>query len=295
MCADQYTRKAPSITRPRRNVVVRLCSFECSFSQPLSDPANANFSADLNRWAAISNRTFVWNYASNFNSFLLPFPNYYVIGPNVRFMFARGVRGLYAESTSLTGELHALKSYLIERMLWDPTADDLAIISEFLDAFYTPRAAPWVRLYMDTIHGSVADTAYYAKEWFDYTAAFLTPAALLTSADALAHAVNCTPVASRFRTRVEEVQLSVYYPILLRWQELREFAARETLAWPLKEPTKQEALGVFLGRLGRMEPPVTRFGSGDPGGVQHTVDWFLACVNGTWDATRPPCTLAKNS
>ena len=48
--------------------------------------------------------------------------------------------------TAATGELHALKSYLIERMLWDPTADDLAIISEFLDAFYTPRAAPWARL-----------------------------------------------------------------------------------------------------------------------------------------------------
>ena len=32
----QYTRKPPKLTRPRPNVIVRLCSIECCFSHPFS-------------------------------------------------------------------------------------------------------------------------------------------------------------------------------------------------------------------------------------------------------------------
>ena len=33
--AYQYTRPAPNITVPRKNVVIRLCSIECNFAAPL--------------------------------------------------------------------------------------------------------------------------------------------------------------------------------------------------------------------------------------------------------------------
>ncbi|MBP5621641.1 MAG: DUF4838 domain-containing protein, partial [Thermoguttaceae bacterium] len=41
--AYQYTRKPPKVTKPRKNVVVRLCSIECSFAQPLDSEANHTF------------------------------------------------------------------------------------------------------------------------------------------------------------------------------------------------------------------------------------------------------------
>ena len=48
--AYQFTRKAPSKTRPRHNVVVRLCDIECDFARPLADPSsplNAKFAKDI--------------------------------------------------------------------------------------------------------------------------------------------------------------------------------------------------------------------------------------------------------
>ena len=38
--AYQYTRKPPKYVKPRDNVIVRLCSIECSFSKPLADERN---------------------------------------------------------------------------------------------------------------------------------------------------------------------------------------------------------------------------------------------------------------
>ena len=59
------------------------------------------------------------------------------------------------------------------------------------------------------MHGSIADTNYYMRESFDHTAAFLTPIALITSADALGHAHKLTDDGSAERERVEVAKLAV--------------------------------------------------------------------------------------
>jgi uncharacterized membrane protein len=68
----------------------RLCSIECNFAAPLTDPTNAPFQKDMNAWAAISNRTYIWDYVTNFAAYVQPFPNYYVLGPNIRYYLAHG-------------------------------------------------------------------------------------------------------------------------------------------------------------------------------------------------------------
>ena len=52
--AYHYTRTAPNVTVPRRNVVVRLCSIECNFAQPFSHPSNQAFMKDLSAWSALA-------------------------------------------------------------------------------------------------------------------------------------------------------------------------------------------------------------------------------------------------
>ena len=47
--------------QPRPNVIIRLCSIECNFAMPLTDPSNAPFQKDMEKWAAVSNRTYIWN------------------------------------------------------------------------------------------------------------------------------------------------------------------------------------------------------------------------------------------
>ena len=165
--ADQWSRPAPKITKPKPNVIIRLCSIECNFAVPLTDPSNAKFQADMANWALASNRTFIWNYITNFHEFVAPFPDWYSIGPNVRFFQEHGVTGLFQEGAyeSPGSDLMELKDYLASAMMWDPSRDDRQVISTFLTAYYG-KAAPLVRLYMDTMHGSIADTSFFMGEGF---------------------------------------------------------------------------------------------------------------------------------
>ena len=59
--AYQYSRPATKLTKPRKNVVIRLANIECNFAQPLTHPSNEPFQKDMADWAAISNRTYIWN------------------------------------------------------------------------------------------------------------------------------------------------------------------------------------------------------------------------------------------
>lgn len=63
--AYKWSRPAPKL-KPRGNVIIRLCPIECNFAVPMTDPSNAEFQADMNAWSAVSSRTFIWNYQTNF-------------------------------------------------------------------------------------------------------------------------------------------------------------------------------------------------------------------------------------
>ena len=41
-------------------------------------------------------------------------------------------------------------------MMWDPTQNPDALISEFLIGYYSELGAPFVRKYMDTMHAAVS-------------------------------------------------------------------------------------------------------------------------------------------
>ena len=92
------------------------------------------------------------------------------------------------------------------------------------------------------MHGAVADTSYFMREGFPLDAAFLTPIALLTSASAF---VEGRKVVDGIELeRLNRSAMAVYYPVLMRWAELSEFARTEAMDWPL-EPTIEAAFEVF--------------------------------------------------
>ena len=130
------------------------------------------------------------------------------------------------------------------RMLLDPTLDHTALISSFLKGYYG-AAAPFVRLYMDTFHGAIADTDYYMRENFDATAAFLSPAALLGAKTALDEGVKAVD-GTRFAARVVAVEMAVQYVALLRWDELRGFASGAGVPWPFAG-SKRDEFNTFHG------------------------------------------------
>ena len=97
---------------------------------------------------------------TNFHNYVMPFPNVYVLGPNIKYFVEHGVVGLYDEGNGHGpgSDLDALKAYVTQSMMWDPDADDKALITDFLNFYYGKAAAPFVRLYIDIMH---RDGAYW--------------------------------------------------------------------------------------------------------------------------------------
>ena len=240
--AYQWTRPAPtSGLRPRPNVIIRLCTIECDFAHPLTHANNAPFARDMRDWSKISNRTYIWNYVTNFAHYVAPFPNWHVLVPNLRFFRDHGVKGVFEEGTYATsgGDLVQLKDYVMARALWNPDLDGDALIQSFLDGYFG-AAAPHVRTYMDAMVSGIDDHHYYMHESFDEDAPFLTPALLLRSAQAFADAstaVASDPVRAR---RVNHAAMPVMYVVLVRWDAMRLFAKTRGLTWPYSESKRSQ-------------------------------------------------------
>lgn len=153
--AYQYTRKPPKFVKPHPNVAIRLCSIECCFTHPLeSCPYNARFVDDIKGWSKICKRLHIWDYVINYAHTIMPFPDLYVLMPNIDFFIRNGVTGIYEEANyfSRGGEFAELRTYLMAKALWNPkTADTQKNIREFTDAFYG-AGAPFIRTYIENLH-----------------------------------------------------------------------------------------------------------------------------------------------
>jgi hypothetical protein len=226
------------------------------------------------------------SYVTNFQHYVAPFPNWHVLVPNIRYFQAHGVLGIFEEGTYATsgGDLVELKDYLMARALWDPTVDADALTLGFLNGYYD-AAARHVARYMQAMVGAINTSAYYMHESFDVDAPFLTPAALLDGAAALAAArVAVSDRDARFARRVEAAGMPVMYVILFRWAEVRAAAAEAGVAWPYNASQRAQ-FGEFRRRYEMLG--ITRL---DEGG--HDVAWmeaqlFSSAVEGS-DRGRAP-------
>lgn len=225
--AYTYTRKAPRLTRPRRNVIIRLCSIECCFSHPIGscsdkekdlfagDPLAPSqpFAQDLEDWSRICDRLYIWDYTTNFANFAGTFPNFDVIAPNIRFFASHGVRGVFEQGcyTTISPEFGPLKGYLMAKLLWNPDCDVEALAAEFTEAYYGP-AWPYMQEYIDLVMQSArkrhVGICYSVHDMFD-----VTPEFIVRSAELWKKALAAGGTASQ-RAHVERASIQCEYNVL---------------------------------------------------------------------------------
>lgn len=248
--AYQWTRHPPRTLRPRPNVIVRLCSIECCFSHPLAtcdSPANRAFVKDLEGWAKISNRLWVWDYVTDFSHYLLPFPNQRVRNDNIRLFLANNVKGIFEQDTYNTpeGELSALGGYMTAKFLWNPDYDENTAMNEFLEGFYGKAARP-IRAYLDLIHDYVEQKNLHVVIWAPPSSPHLTTE-LLQKSDALwQEAEKLAGDDADVLRRVKVSRMSVDYAIAERAR--REAGDPANAASPLVVLAKQR-FGPFMETL----------------------------------------------
>ena len=152
--AYQYSRKAPKTIIPDKNVIVRLCNIECSWSRSIEEEKaldnnskGALFYNDFMNWSKITNRLYIWDYAVNFRNYLLPFPNLRSMTKNIEFYKKNHVKGLLMQgnfSFGGCGYLDKLKSYVAARFM---RYDNLKLedeVMEFCEAYYGKASAKHV-------------------------------------------------------------------------------------------------------------------------------------------------------
>jgi hypothetical protein len=244
--AYEYTRKPPRITRPRRNVIVRLCSIEGSFARPLDDPANQAFLEDLQGWSKIAGRLFIWDYTTDFAHYIQPHPNYGVLGTNLRLFVKNNVTGVFEQGAyqSWGSEMAELRAWMLAKLLWNPSLDSAALRQEFLSGYYGP-AGERVGEYLRLLEKAVLQSGDKLGCFSPTDAKFLSLETMMPARAILDRAEREVAKDAKLRRRVRRAELPVAYVVLTRWDEFRKDAGDRNLRWPWPN-SREELLTWFV-------------------------------------------------
>jgi len=173
--AYQYSRAPVTKTRPRRNVIVRLCSIECCFAHPLEEE-DTSFKRDIVGWSKMCDRLYVWDYVTTFGHYVLPFSNIEVLQPNVQFFVKHGVKGIFEEGAyqSPGAEMAELKAYLLAKILWNPNCDVERHRREFLEGFYG-KAGETIDRYLRMVRNYAIEKKIHEQIWIGPTSGHVPP------------------------------------------------------------------------------------------------------------------------
>jgi Domain of unknown function (DUF4838) len=244
--AYQYTRKPPRVTQPRPNVIIRLCSIECSFSRPLDDPRNKDFLDDLEGWSKIASRLFIWDYTTDFSHYIQPHPNYGVLGPNIRLFIKNNVRGIFEQGAyqSWGSEMAEMRAWMLAKLLWNPALDADKLKQEFLNGYYGPMA-PFISEYLALLEKEVLASGDPLGCYSPPDAQFLSLETMLAAWDFLKKAETKAAGNAELVRRLRRVQMPVAYVVLARWDGFQKEAQDGGLKWPWTQ-ARQGLLDWFL-------------------------------------------------
>lgn len=229
--AYQYTRKPPKTVKPRDNVLIRLCTIECSYIQPLDGEQNKKFAADIEGWSKLAKYLFIWDYTTNYNDYLGPHPNLRVLVPNVRYFVKHGAIGLFAEGEG--DDFCELKNWLLLRAMWEPHLDAEKLIDEFVRGYYGEAVAPLIKQYWDVLIARAVKEKIYLGCFGVNSAKWLDLATLNQVTEIMNKAVETAsrtygPNSDELRRLrkskmgVDHVWLSRYYPLRCEAREKKQ-------------------------------------------------------------------------
>ncbi len=165
--AYKNTQTPPKITKPNKNVVVRLCSIQCCFTHPLSAPdcpQGKKLYEDIIGWGKICENVHVWDYTTNFHYYISTYANLFALRENMRFYADNNVVSMFPQGNSqgASGEFGELRAYLLAQLMWNPYMSEEEYnrhINEFLEAYYG-EGWRFVREYIDLTSRLAANGGY---------------------------------------------------------------------------------------------------------------------------------------
>jgi hypothetical protein len=208
-----YSRKPPQNIQAEPNVNIMLCNIESRRQRPVfeTDPA---FSSDLITWGKLSGNILIWDYNIQFANLVSPFPNLHTLKPNIKFYTDHRVNSLFMQANGQAGgEMAGLRSYLICQLMWNPDADDSALMDEYLTGYYG-EAAPYIRQYIDKMRESLISTGFKLNIFGspeDAKDAYLSPEMMKVYNGLFDQADKAVEKNPQLLTRVKIARLPILY------------------------------------------------------------------------------------
>lgn len=209
--AYQYTQKPPEKVKPRHNVVIRMCAIDANYTAPLNSEINKEFRDDVIAWGKISNHTAFWNYAVNFENYLIPHPTSPNFGKDIEFFMQNKpfyvLEQADSHSGSRVGYFANLKSWVLCKLLWNPNLKQETLIDEFLEGYYG-AAAPYLKLFMQLMKSEL-NKSEKVLTLQENDASWISREGLNKASELLLKASNAVNNNKKLKQRVDCVRISI--------------------------------------------------------------------------------------
>jgi hypothetical protein len=172
-------------------------------------------------WSDVCGRIYIWDYNINFSHYQAPMPNMEVIAENIRFWVRNHAEGIMTQANYQTpgSERDEMRSWVIAKLMWDPTLDLKALILDFTYGHYG-KAAPAIAEYDELLRTAGIE---HAKELasppggirYEMDNPFLSRGFLDRATALVARAMELAD-NDTIRRRVKRAELPILYVMLMR-------------------------------------------------------------------------------
>ena len=233
--AYQYEEQAPKpgTIKPADNVLVCLCPIFACVSHPIDgDPDSVKSKKALMDWSKVAaGHLQIWHYATNFQNYLQPLPDFDELGPDMLYYKNHGVSGVFVEGDYQNGEpdLEPMRTWLLGHLLWNPHQDVWPLVSKFCDGYFGP-AGPDMNAYVRLLHSPFKDAKLH-MHIYDHPDAAYFPPALLASADNLFAHADSVATDPAIRRRVDRMHIGLRYVEIMQKRPAETAAQADQDAW----------------------------------------------------------------
>ncbi|MBS3764285.1 MAG: DUF4838 domain-containing protein, partial [Planctomycetes bacterium] len=158
----------PKTIRPHQNLWIEIVSSDASLNQAgdhlgeiEGNPANRLYEQAVREWPKVHDKVTTWHWATGGG---YEWPNLFSHIENIRFWHECGIDGAQEQTGSgvSSSNWSELKFWVWHQIKWDPDQDEDKLIDRFLREYYGPKAAPFVRKYLETSDRIRRESGYYA-------------------------------------------------------------------------------------------------------------------------------------
>lgn len=249
------TLPVPKTMRPRKNVIIRICNDVAgAWSHPFTPAEKTGTASYVSAWSKACDHLSIWDYNVNFSHYLAPMPNMDVIAANIAYWTKNKAWGVMTQGGYQgMAERDELKSWVIAKLMWDPSRDVDALVKDFIEGHYR-EAAPALEEYEALLAKEEKDHAAelasppggirYPMSGMFLTKDFLDQAeAIFAKAKQQAWSAGTLPEREELLRRVERAELPILYvklcqgvsgKVLAEFDRVahREGATHASEAWP---------------------------------------------------------------